>query len=131
MQFLVGTSFEEVEADGFVHLNPTSFVDEEHRKFKTSYSREPTTRCIQAATVRINESDEIAICDVPSYDVANCLEEDIALGMGMVQAIRRAKSVRPVVVLSREGMGNRFSNLPEAMQTVSRLCNVQMKEDWN
>ena len=131
LQFFLGTSFEEVEVDGFLHLAPKSYMHWSHAQFKTSYSREPTTRSFQAATVRVAGKGEVAICDIPSYDVATCLEEDIALGMGMVQAIRRAKSVRPVVVLSREGMGNRFSNLPETMRIVRRLFpNVKSKADW-
>lgn len=130
MQFLLGTNFEEVETDGFLHLAPKSYMNPAHAKFKTSYSQDPTTRAIQAAKVRVAGRGEVAICDVPSYDVAICLEEDISLGMGMVQAIQRAKSVRPVVVLSREGMGNRFGNLPETLRIVRRLFrNISSKED--
>ncbi|CAB9501322.1 whole genome shotgun sequence [Seminavis robusta] len=136
LQFLLGTTFDEIEIDGFLHYGPTTFVDPNHADFKTSYSREPTTRNLQAAAVKMNEGDEedgqqeIAVCDVPSYDVTKCLEEDIALGIGMVQALQRAKSVRPVVVLSRDGMGNRFGNLCDTMRIVMRLCNVTENEDW-
>jgi len=130
LQYFLGTTFEEVEVDGFLHLSPTSYVDPAHDKFKTSYSREPTTRVLQAATEWVDGHGEIAIADLPSYDVANCLEEDIALGTGMVNALYRAKSVRPVVLLSREGMGNRFSNLPETMRIIRRLYQVQSEKDW-
>jgi flagellar biosynthesis GTPase FlhF len=129
MQVLLGTTFEEIEVDGFIHFGVTSYADPLHAEFRTSYTQEPTTRSLQAATVTI-KGKEIAVCDMPSYDVANCLEEDIALGVGMVQALQRAKSVRPVVVLSRDGMGNRFGNLANTMKIMLRLFNVTEKVDW-
>jgi tetratricopeptide (TPR) repeat protein len=129
LQFLAGTTFEEVEVDGFLHLQPVHWKDPKSTQFKTSYSREPTTRSLQALTVEASDGSELAICDVPAYDVANCIEEDVALGCAMVEALHKAKSVRIAVVLSHEGMGNRFSNLYSSLKVVKNLCAVLEKPD--
>jgi len=131
LQFLLGTTFAEVEIDGFLHLKPHKYSSPQHAQFETSYSSQGvTTECLQAAKVTVDGISEVVICDVPSSDGAGRLEDEVTLGLGIVKSIQCAKSIRPVVVISREGMGNRFRNLPETMRAVRRLFpNVKCKAD--
>lgn len=120
LHFMAGTSFAEVEADGFTHLQPTSFLDPSIAGYKTSCGREAVTSVIQTAQVNVDGVD-LVICDTPGFGEAEGVEEDIANGLGIVRALHRAKNVRPVLVLSREGMGDRFSAFSETLTSVTRL----------
>lgn len=143
LHHLSGTTFREVEVDGFLHLHPTNFKDHSLHDYKTTCDREASTRNVQVSVVNLptpttvtddenssqEGSQEFVVCDVPAYDIANCVEEDIALGLGMVRALQRAKTIRPILVLSREGMGNRFSNLNESLEKVTGMCAVFDRKD--
>ena len=120
LHYLAGTSFAEVEVDGFFHLQPTSFVDPSVAGYKTSCSRDAVTKTIQTAQVNMGGVD-IVICDTPGFGEHEGVEEDIANGLGIVRALHRAKNVRPLLVLSREGMGDRFSAFSETLTSATRL----------
>lgn len=120
LHYLAGTSFAEVEVDGFFHLQPTSFVDPNVVTYKTSCGRDAVTNTIQTAHVNIDGID-VVICDTPGFGENESVEEDIANGLGIVRALHRAKNVRPILVLSREGMGDRFTAFSETLTSVTRL----------
>lgn len=122
LHFLAGTSFSEVEVDGFFHLQPTEFVDRDVVGYETRSGGIPVTKSIQTAQVTIDGRD-VVICDTPGFGEGNKeeVEEDIANGLGIVRALHRANTVRPVLVLSREGMGDRFSAFSETLSSAKRL----------
>ena len=122
LHFLAGTSFTEVEVDGFFHLLPTDFVDRDVVGYETSSGGIPVTKSVQTAHVTIDGRD-VVICDTPGFGGENkeSIEEDIANGLGIVRALHRANTVRPVLVLSREGMGDRFSAFSETLSSAKRL----------
>ena len=63
----------------------------------------------------------LAICDSPGFDDTDGVEIDIANGFGLVKAIHRAKRVKPVLVLSQNGIGDRFGAVSQVLRTISRL----------
>jgi len=120
LQFLSGTSFTEVEVDGFFHLQPTGFTDPSVEGYETSCGREAVTKSIQTAQVNLDGAN-VVLCDTPGFGEDEGVEENIANGLGIVRALHRARSVRPVLILSREGMGDRFSAFSETLSSVTRL----------
>lgn len=127
---LAGTSFREEEVDGFFHLQPTGYSDPDVARFKTSCGRDAMTKVIQTSQINI-DGQEIVICDTPGFGASQSVEEDIANGLGIIRAIHRANTVRPVLVLSREGMGDRFTAFSGTLSSVTRLIgrseNVDLK----
>ncbi|CAB9504175.1 expressed unknown protein [Seminavis robusta] len=117
---LAGTSFTEVQVDGFTHLKPDKFLDPSVVGYETSYGRDAMTRALQTARVTL-DGRELVVCDTPGFGDAEDFEQEIANGLGIVRALHRARSVRPVLVLSREGMGDRFSAFSETLASVTRL----------
>ena len=120
LHFLAGTTFREEEVDGFFHLQPIGYADPAVARFKTSCGRDAMTSSLQATSVTV-DGKELIICDIPGFGASQDVEEDIANGLGIVRAIHRAKTVRPVLVLSREGMGDRFTAFSETLSSVTRL----------
>ena len=125
---LAGTTFEKIDVDGFVHLRPKQFLDSSVAGFETSCRRASVTKTLQTCTVNMHDHDYV-ICDTPSTgftdDESMSIEEEIAQSYGMVEAICRARTVRPVFVLSQECLGNRMAGFPKLFDTMNSLFNLE------
>jgi len=114
LQYMAGTTLEEVEEQGFFHLKPVHFQNKELRGFETSCYKKRTTRNIQATSIHFGATtteQEIVLCDTPGLGVFDSVEEEICTGLGMIRELQRAKSVHPLVVLSKEALGSRCGNM--------------------
>jgi hypothetical protein len=88
-------------------LLPTKELQEDHKTFYTSPLPKSCTRFINAAPVpaemyKKNTPERkmnMVICDSPGLGYAVGVEEDIANGVGMINALHGARSVRVVVIL--------------------------------
>jgi energy-coupling factor transporter ATP-binding protein EcfA2 len=120
LHVMAGTSFVETEEDGFSHLQPNSFLDPNVSGYTTSYARDATTKALQTVQVSI-DGRNFVVCDTPGLGDIEDFEQELANGLGIVRALHRARSVRPVLVLSREGMGDRFSDFSETIRSFTRL----------
>ena len=120
---LAGTAFQEVDVDGFCHLQPTHFLDPAVSGYETSSSRCVVTNKLQTATVNMYDHDFI-VCDTPGFGLYDCIEEEIAHSHGMVEAICHARTVRPVFVLSQECLGNRLSGFPEIFNMMTSYFDI-------
>lgn len=88
---------------------------------KTSSSTRSVTRCVQSIDIITGSGETLAICDTPGFDDTDGVEIDIANGYRMVRAIHRARRVKPVLVLSEKGIGDRFAAVSQVLRTISRL----------
>lgn len=122
LHYLAGTMFEETEVDGFCHMQPKCVADPILASYETSSGRDTVTRTLQTAQIEYH-GHTLVLCDTPSLTDAEGFEEDIAHGLGLVRAIQRAKTVRPVLVVSRDGMGGRGKNsvLSETLSSLAIL----------
>lgn len=121
LHYLAGSLFEEVEVDGFMHIQPRCVADPVLTTYQTSCGRDAVTRTLQTAQIEYR-GKTVVLCDTPSVSESEGFEEDIAHGVGMVRALQSAKSVRPVMVVSRDGMGVRGRN-SAISETLSSLAN--------
>jgi energy-coupling factor transporter ATP-binding protein EcfA2 len=112
---LAGTTFKEVVVDGFVHLQPTQFLDATVAGYETSCSRTSVTKCLQMTNVKMMDEDFV-VCDTPRFGKFDSVEEEISFRHGFIEAISRARKIRPVFVLSQECLGNRMSELPKVFE---------------
>lgn len=116
---LAGTTFKEAVVDGFVHLEPTQFLDAAVAGYSTSCGRESVTKNLQTATVKIQD-EEYIVCDTPAFGDYESIEEEIAQKYGLVNAISKAQSIRPIFVLSQECLGNRMNGLPQVFDMIMK-----------
>jgi hypothetical protein len=110
LHFLAGSKLEEVEVDGFFHLQPSRVVDKALKNYRTTPSSNQdqggtTTAHLQTAVVRLGEK-RIVVCDTPGLGQhdpqTQTVEWEIANGLGMVRAIHRAKTVKLAWVINRD-----------------------------
>ena len=122
LHFLAGTMFEETEVDGFMHIQPKCVADPILATYETSCGRDTVTRTLQTAQIEYH-GQTMVLCDSPSLVDAEGHEESIAHGLGMVRALQKAKSIRPILVISRDGMGvrGRFSAFSETVSSIADL----------
>jgi len=104
LQHLAGTKFEEIEVDGSFHLKPVSYMSEKYERFKTSCSSSSVTRSTQVAEVSL-DGESILICDTPGFFETVGPTQEIVNGVGVASVIARARSVKPVLVISKEEFG--------------------------
>ena len=119
LHYLAGTEFEEVEVEGFFHLEPTMVQDPKVRGYQTSCCRYGVTQSLQTARVQV-DGKEYYVCDTPGFDTLDSIEDDIAHGIGTVRAIQRARTVRPILVFCKDNLGHRFVNLDRMWGMVTR-----------
>ena len=62
------------------------------------------------------------LCDTPGFEDTAGAEVDISNTLGLIEAIQKCKNVRPVVVLSFDGIGSRLEGIIDLAQLLDRLC---------
>ena len=137
LHYMAGSKLEEVEVEGFFHLQPTRVKHADLANYKTACSdRDPVTDHLQTVTIRIGHQ-EVVLCDTPGLGngaslSSSSVELDIANGLGMVRSLHRAKSIKPVFVLSRDEVRvrERFSAFDgETVACISRLLSKSQELD--
>jgi len=134
MHYMAGSKLEEIEVDGFFHLQPSAVRKADMAHCKTSANdRDPVTNHLQTTEVTFGENMQhsVVICDTPGLGNdfssslnAGSVELDIANGLGMIRAIHRARTVKPVFVINREEVRvrERFSALDgDTVACIARL----------
>ncbi|CAF4686848.1 unnamed protein product, partial [Rotaria sp. Silwood2] len=116
LHFLAGSKMIATRIKGLNHIMAASWKNPDLRNVTTSPSAKSETRFIIPITVDLSgvvasRSDSIIICDTPGFEDTNGPEVDIANGISIIRAIRECKSVRPVVLVSYKGIGDRFEGL--------------------
>ena len=128
LHFLAGTTLEEVEDQGFFHLKPVRFQDKRLKDYETSCCQKRTTKSMQAASVVLGNK-EIIVCDTPGLGPFESVEEEISNGLGMVSELQRAKSVHPLVILSKDSLGSRFVNMKNIIHGMRDQFVLESKTD--
>ncbi|CAB9515628.1 expressed unknown protein [Seminavis robusta] len=158
LHFLAGSTLQEVEIDGFFHIQPTAVKDESLANYATastiaahavanntgttnalgmlSTDREPVTNHLQTAQVKLPKTKQtVIICDTPGLGPhddglsSQSVEWDIANGLGMIRAIHRAKTVKPIWVINRDEVSfrERFTSSALDGETVAAMKRLMSK----
>jgi energy-coupling factor transporter ATP-binding protein EcfA2 len=131
MHYLAGTSFREIPREGVSYFKPIDVADPSLADLKVSFGgKDVITRHLQVATVTLN-SGPVVLCDTPSFGDHETIEEVIANSLGLVRAIHKARTVRPVLVLSRDEIGFRdqFNAYPQILSILVRLLGTDTNVD--
>ena len=119
--YLAGVEFTEQEVDGSDHYEPSRFPAEELKAFRTACGSTSVTRAIQSFPVQLESGKSILVSDSPGFGDSAGPVMEIVNAMGLCRALQGARSVRPVVVLSCDTLGDRFQALKDTMSTIIRM----------
>ncbi|KAL4441130.1 hypothetical protein ABPG74_002080 [Tetrahymena malaccensis] len=169
IHFLAGSvmSLQEVEVQQgsvLTYIAPKFIKNNALKKIKVGYQATSETRFITPVNINfkdvgMSKNGSIILCDSPGFEDTAGPEVDIANGLGIVEAIKLCKSVRPVILLSFKSMGDRgqgikqlahilvgfvkqiedklssfsylFSKFPENYNINSELINIKKSLDQN
>ena len=125
LHYLAGTTFRATPKGNKETYRPVNVVHPDATRMKISnhqHSKEVITRHLQVAEIEVDDKP-VVLCDAPSFGNHESLEEIIANSLGLIRAIRRAKTVRPIICLSRDEIGhrNRFHAYPQILTILVRL----------
>ena len=67
--------------------------------------------------------DRLTLCDTPGFEDSQGAEVDIANGVGVVEGIRRCKSVIPAIVVSYKSTGERYSGIKSLTTLIASMFN--------
>jgi energy-coupling factor transporter ATP-binding protein EcfA2 len=129
MLYLAGTSFMQNE-DGEYEVKEFPSSHPELERYKISGSSRSCTRAIQMIPLTV-DGHNIVICDTPGFGDTEGIEFDIANGIVMVEALQKAKSVIPVLVLNKGWQYDRFVSLTETLQSILRLTGKKQNIDFS
>ena len=133
IHFLSGSQLTLIEE--LDHLEVTANPKYESlKKIKTNPSSVSETRFVTSVSIDPSEmlssdNNGIVLCDTPGFDDTRSPEIDIANAAGLVIAMRKCKSVKPVIVLSFKSLGDRLQGLREIIHTLARLSNKNIDEE--
>lgn len=131
IHFLAGLPMIESYPDDMYHIGPDPQVLDSgsfHPALKLVTSSPETrseTRSVTAVPISYQDmglslKGTIVLCDTPGFQDTEGPAVDIANGIGLVLAVKQARSVRPVVLFSDKSMGDRLESLiPLAMTLTS------------
>ncbi len=123
--FLCGSTMEKTVVKGLEHIQAAKTNNEVLKEVKTSPEKKSETRYIKAIPVSFesigyDREGGIVICDTPGFEDTQGAEVDIANAIGVLEAVRGAKTVRPVVLISNKSIGDRCELLKELAHLLVR-----------
>ncbi|CAF4248425.1 unnamed protein product [Rotaria sp. Silwood2] len=126
IHFLAGSKMIATTIGGLNHIAATDIKNPDLRNVTTSPFAKSETRCIRPVTINFDDvgayhNGSIILCDTPGFEDTNGPEVDIANGISIVKAIRRCRSVKPVVLISYKSIGDRFEGLKNLTHLLAGL----------
>lgn len=122
---MAGSDFSEIDV-GKVdrHLEPTARANiEALKEVKSSHFQRSETQKITAVFV---ENRQVYLCDAPGFGDTLGPEVDIANGIGITRAAKLCASVKPVVIISNRGLGDKGEGVTTIAKTLFRFVpNIQ------
>lgn len=120
--FLSRVKFEVTKEKGRIHYAP-KYVPDALKSVQTSSAFTSETRIINAVkldpTVFQGEPKDVYLCDSPGFGDTRGSEIDISNGIALVKALRGAKSVRPIIVFSKEDVCSRGQGYKDLALTLA------------
>ncbi|EAR88873.1 helicase carboxy-terminal domain protein, putative (macronuclear) [Tetrahymena thermophila SB210] len=106
------------EGTFYDYIGPVKIKNKTLQKIKVGFSATSETRFITPVNINFKDlnipsNDSIILCDSPGFDDTAGPEVDIANGLGIVKAIKKCKSVRPVILLSFKSQGDRGQGIKQ------------------
>jgi hypothetical protein len=121
IHFLAGSKMHEVMIQGIGHIEPIAPVPG-LESFVTSPFARSETKSINAIKIEyanletIEAKGIVFLCDTPGFGDTEGPEIDIANGIGLVNAVKGCRSVKPLILINQDGIGGRL----EGIITISR-----------
>lgn len=116
IHFLAGSKMEKTTVRGLKHIAPVQITDGELAEFVTSPFSRSETRSINPIFIDAHKCgaqkvSEVILCDSPGFCDTDGVELDIANGIGIVRAVKGCQSVKPIVLVSQQSIGDRSEGL--------------------
>jgi len=107
VHFLAGSEIQRDEQVGLKVVCMSQLLE----SFKTTHSTHSVTRCIRSISIPFGANETVIVCDTPGFHDTEGAEYDIANGFCIAEAMRRCRSIKPVVLMSQKGMGDRCQGI--------------------
>lgn len=126
IHFLAGSKFKKIYKKGLLHLEPFNIKNKQLDAVKCSPFNISETRYITPILVDLKElglDDEVSIilCDSPGFDDSAGEEVDIANSIGIIKAVQNCKSVRPIILISMLGIGDRGQGIKHIAKIITGM----------
>ena len=131
IHFLAGSNMVAKEVNGMPHIageiRPSSDAQfaNDLRQITASPFMRSETRSISSVAIPCSgagsHEDSILLCDTPGFEDTDGPELDIANGLGVIAAVRRCRSVRPVVLVGKLDEGMRGQGVGKFISTLDKL----------
>eukprot|EP01083_Nonionella_stella_P315899 1142505_1 len=129
IHFMCGSKFNRNEDDHFEVIDPGKASE----SIKTTYAvSESVTKYISAVSINLKDcgvdsygtevKTDVMLCDTPGFLDAGGAEIDVSNGLGIVNAVRRAKSLRLIIVIDWLAVtGARMAALKKLAYTLANI----------
>ncbi|CAF4184508.1 unnamed protein product, partial [Rotaria sordida] len=126
IHFLGGSLLKEIKVTGLNHIHPVRIKNPDLKKITTTPFARSQTQCITPVRIYFRDvggsyNESIILCDTPGFEDTHGPEVDIANGIGIVKAIKGCKSVKPIVLISYNSIGDRLSGIKDLAHILVKL----------
>ena len=135
IHFLAGSQFEEVQEQGMWHLKPIKVKNPALQEVETSAAAKSVTRYVRAVPISyedvgLSKKGRVVLCDTPGFGDTAGPEVDVANSLGIITAIKGAKTVKIVNLISYKGIGDRLQGVKRLVRTLSAfVSNIEEHKD--
>ena len=123
LHFLAGSTLEPRRTpEGLMHLFVNNIINTDLKNVTTSADAKSDTRYIRAVSIQgdhLETSESFVVCDCPGFEDTDGAEVDISNGIGIVHVVSRCREVKPFVLVSEKGWGDRSEGLSSLARTIT------------
>jgi GTP-binding protein EngB required for normal cell division len=122
IHFMAGSHMQRTIVSGIRHIASDGSLPELDSFVATPFSRSET-RSINAIEIELSHvgaqsKGVMVLCDSPGFGDTDGAEIDIANGIGIVKAVQQCKSVKPVILISQQSIGDRSEGITKLSHTL-------------
>jgi hypothetical protein len=119
IHFLAGSKMKKIMVKGMKHIAPETPLPE-LESFVTSPFTRSETKSINAVKIPILNGS-IILCDTPGFGDTDGPEIDIINGIGLVNAVKTCRSVKPLILVNQDSIGARLEGVIKLSRTLIML----------
>lgn len=124
IQFLAGAKMEAINIGGLRHICAMNVPLEGLDMFVSSPHARSETRSISAIELKVDvdgTEDYFWLTDTPGFSDTEGVELDIANGVSTANAIQSCRSVKVVVLISNQGIGDRSQGIVKLLHVIIKM----------
>lgn len=123
IHYLSGSKMKLVKVGNVTHIAPTEITNKDAKEITSSPMTSSVTKILHPVEIELNSgrNKHILLVDTPGFNNTEGPCVDIINGINIIDAIRSASSVKPIIILRMLNLGGRCEGIKEISRVIAQL----------